>query len=262
MMNLKSMLTVLVTLCLMSLGCKQITKSVDETFHPKAAPIKTEKQVTKSSYDTAVIQQMQQVEQQLTTVISTHSETYTTKEGKQIINRAQALIKTAISNASQNSTKKKPSLWTAEKLQKAEMDLRALPQYAGKEIFIYQSAHFYEDGQIKLMLRHPDNPRYVDNYEYSEGKWSGPKPEALSVHADIAGRSISLNNATFAGAAKVIQLYNEKAAQVEGAKPTDYAYISIWDKGMRWFPSTINGSRERYTIQFNNDGTLKSFVQD
>lgn len=66
----------------------------------------------------------------------------------------------------------------------------------------------------------------------------------------------------FAAAQKVIQIYNEKAAEIEGAKPTTSVYISIWDNGMRWFPSTINGSCERYDLQFNNDGTLKSFRQE
>jgi hypothetical protein len=60
----------------------------------------------------------------------------------------------------------------------------------------------------------------------------------------------------------VIQIYNEKAAEIEGAKPTTSVYISIWDNGMRWFPSSINGSRERYDLQFNQDGTLKSFRQE
>jgi hypothetical protein len=67
---------------------------------------------------------------------------------------------------------------------------------------------------------------------------------------------------SFADAHKVMQIYNDKAAQIEGAKPTTTAYISIWDDGMRWFPSTINGNRERYDLQFNNDGTLKSFRQE
>ncbi|MGN7986619.1 hypothetical protein ACTJKC_04715 [Pedobacter sp. 22226] len=109
------------------------------------------------------------------------------------------------------------------------------------------------------MLQHPVNPKYVDAYEYRDGKWSAPKPVLAS---DITRRTFPLSGMHFKDAHKVIQLYNAKATQVEGAEPTSAAYITIWDKGMRWAPRTINGSRERYDIQFNNDGTLKSFRQE
>ncbi|SDG43673.1 hypothetical protein SAMN05421827_106216 [Pedobacter terrae] len=50
----------------------------------------------------------------------------------------------------------------------------------------------------------------------------------------------------FEDAWQVIKIYNEKVAQIEGAVPTNSVYISIWDNDMRWFPRSINGTRERF----------------
>lgn len=146
-------------------------------------------------------------------------------------------------------------------LEKAEMRLRALPQYAGKNIQIYQSVHFDQDGRIRLTLQHPENPNYLDEYVYANGKWSAPEP-VQAITRNITRRLMPLDKISFPCAFKVLNLYNEKAAQVEGAKPTAYVYVSIWDDRMRWFPGTINGTRERYSIEFNPDGTLKSYGQE
>ncbi|WP_281234028.1 hypothetical protein [Flavobacterium gelatinilyticum] len=147
-------------------------------------------------------------------------------------------------------------------LRKAEQDLRNLPQYAGKEIFLFSTLYFYNYGSINAMLVHPENPKYVDVYEFKEGKWSEPKPVQLSVRDDIKSRIVSLQKISFVNAAKMARVYNEKSQEIEGAKPATSVYISIWDNKIRWYPSTINGSRERYSIEFNDDGSLKNIKQD
>ncbi|MGY0037764.1 hypothetical protein [Pedobacter sp. NJ-S-72] len=141
------------------------------------------------------------------------------------------------------------------------MKLRDLPQYAGKDIMVYQSVHFDEDGRIRLTLQHPENPKYLDEYVYENDKWSVPKP-VQAVARNIESRLMPLNDLSFPCAVNVLKEYNEKVTQVEGAKPTNYVYISIWDNRMRWFPGTINGTRGRYSIDFNTNGTIKAFQQD
>ncbi|WP_286967349.1 hypothetical protein [Flavobacterium sp. UBA4854] len=161
------------------------------------------------------------------------------------------------------SEKKEINLLTnIEILKKAEEQLKNLPQYNGKEIFIYSILYFYNDGRINAMLQHPENPKYVDIYEFNDEKWSGPKPVQLSVRDDVKGRLVSLNKISFINAAKLAQVYNEKTKEVEGAQPTTSVYISIWNNKLRWYPSSISGSREHYSIEFNDDGSLKSFQQD
>lgn len=141
----------------------------------------------------------------------------------------------------------------------AQEKLKQLPQYQGKEIFVYESVHFYQDGSINLALQQPANPAYADSYRYQYGEWSAPK---AVLARNIPRRIFPSSKIKFADALKVVSAYNEKAAQVEGAEPATTVYISIWDGGMRWFPGTITGSRERYNIQFNNDGSLKSFTEE
>ena len=219
-------------------SCKQISKSVEETFKPndsvanKAAqdkPTENEDQIdteTKTSSSTTV---------------ETHTSTYTEThvEGK-----ATGFL----TNAGQ--------------LMKAENELRKLPQYLGKEIFIYSNINFYNDGRITVMLQHPQNPKYVDNYEYNAGKWSVPKPKQLSVRDDVKSELVSLNKVPFLNVAKVTHICNEKASHIEGAKASDHTYIAVFNNQIEWYPMNINGTRERYYIQFNPDGTLKEFKQD
>jgi len=147
------------------------------------------------------------------------------------------------------------------KLLQAEVLLQKLPQYAGKEIYVYSSASFFDDGRIFIALQHPTNPKYVDNYQYEKGKWTGPKPEQLSVKDDIKDRLVPLSQMNFVNVARVCRNYNEKASEIEGAKPITHIYFSVWNNRIQWFPNSISGSRERYSIEFNTDGTLKSFKQ-
>ncbi|MBS7232217.1 hypothetical protein KHA90_14415 [Flavobacterium psychroterrae] len=229
---------ILFVCCQLFLSCEQISKSIDETLKSNDTLV-TNKNVNPVS--PPVVNTQMDVEKIIKTALETHSVTYTEQhtEGKNI-----------------------DFLTDINALENAEEALRKLPQYAGKEIFIYSTLYFYNDGLINVMLQHPTNPKYVDIYTYQNGKWSEPKPLQLSVRDDVGKRLVSLNKIKFVNVAKVTTIYNKKAAEVEGAKTLTNAYVSIWDNKMRWYPTNINGSRERYSIQFNDDGTLKSFHQD
>ncbi|MGN8069557.1 hypothetical protein [Mucilaginibacter sp. 22184] len=242
MKTLSSFIIITVVCSLTSVGCKQITRSVDETFIPKPNPQQrvSKPALVQQAIDSTTSRAIMQMQDQLTT----------------------ALSKVNATSHRSRPVKSKDFLTNTTALKKAEASLRNLPQYRGKEIFIYRSVHFYDDGSISIMLRHPENPDDVDSYEYRNGAWSKPKPEQVSVNADIDSRSVSLDEVDFTTIANITRLYNEKAAEIEGARPTTSAYMVVWDKVMRWYPGTINGSRQRYSIEFNNDGTLKSFRQD
>ncbi|QSW89307.1 hypothetical protein J0383_00485 [Flavobacterium endoglycinae] len=166
------------------------------------------------------------------------------------------------SNSETTANEKIVLLEHPEILQKAEEELKKLPQYAGKEIFVYSTVYFYNYRSINVLLQHPKNPKYVDTYEYKDGKWSEPRPVQLSVHDDIKGRLVPLSKINFVNASKVAEIYNQKASEIEGAEPLTSVYISIWKNQIKWYPTSIHGSRERYSIQFNDDGSLKEFKQD
>lgn len=219
-------------------ACKQISKSVEETFKPEDTVAgKTAQDQHEGNEDRSYTQTQTTSSTTVETHTSTHTETHV--EGK-----------------------KTGFLTNTDQLTKAENELKKLPQYLGKEIFIYSNINFYDDGQITVMLQHPQNPKYVDRYKYQGGEWSGPVPKQLSIKDDVKRSLVSLNNLPFLNVAKVTRIYNEKASQIEGAKPAVYTYIAIFENQILWHPVNINGTRERYSIRFNPDGTLKEFKQD
>lgn len=227
-------------------SCKQALKSIDDTFSPKDT-ITNESVATKPG----AIKKSEDPDRMKKIIDS---------QAKTIIKQVEVLTSKHVNI--HIASKNKGFLKNTNELQKAETALKQLPQYAGKEIFIYQTAHFYDDGSIDIKLQHPENPKYVDHYNYRDGKWSGPKPEQLSVRDNIKNKLVSLNKISFTSAARVYKIYNEKAAQIEGAKPNSSVYFFIWDGAVRWYPLSISGSRERYSIEFNLDGSLKRFMED
>ncbi|MDQ0641019.1 hypothetical protein QF042_004584 [Pedobacter sp. W3I1] len=295
MKNLTQISWLMILCCFLGAGCKQITKSVDETFHPNDSLVKkynkknhigseseytgTTKITTTTSTqhyqekfvvingDTVKTPELQNKAKELFHDLERLKQKQTPAGSKEIQKRVNEFLKemnlpqTKIKDAGveKATIKAKKGMLNSSELEQAEEKLRKLPQYRNKEIMVYQSVHFYADGSIHLALQHPENPEYVDEYSFKDGAWSEPKPV---LARNVERRIFPLNKMNFAAAQKVIQIYNEKAAEIEGAKPTTLVYISIWDNGMRWFPSSINGSRERYDLQFNNDGTLKSFRQE
>lgn len=227
-------------------GCEEVSKSIKDTFEPQSDAVVQQKTQeagevpAQSPYDAAVEQQMQEVQHLVTTIVEKHTKTHVQHtEGKNT-----------------------DFLTNEEKLKKAEEALRELPQYAGKEIYIYSSIHFYDDGSISVKLQHPTNPGYIDSYQYKNGSWSEPKPEQMSVKDKIQSRLVSLEKVNFTYVAAAARLYKEKTEEVEGARPITSIYISIWNNNLRWFPASISGSRERYSIELNQNGTLKKFERE
>ena len=143
----------------------------------------------------------------------------------------------------------------------AENALRALPAFAGKSIYLYKAIHFYNDGRINVTIQHPDNPEYIDEYNYSNGKWEDPKPVQLSVHDDIKKALISLDNVNFVCASAVYSNYNRKAREVQGAAPLTHIYGIFESRKLIWHPQSINGSREKYFISFNPSGGVKDYYR-
>jgi len=291
MKNLKQFYNSMVLLSLFTLSCKQVTNTVDETFHPNDSLVQKYKEKNQpginetNSRTTTITTSSSARHQEKTVVVNGITINTADMQGKakamfddiellkkQKIRADSREIQQRVNEflnemkldqlAATNSNMEKPAvkakkgmLSTAE-LEVAEEKLIALPSYRNKEIMVYQTVHFYDNGTINLMLQHPVNPKYVDAYEYRDEAWSAPKPV---LARDVERRTFPLSKMNFKDARKVLKIYNDNAAQIEGAKPGTSVYISIWDENMRWNPRTISGTRERYDIQFNNDGTLKSF---
>lgn len=154
-------------------------------------------------------------------------------------------------------------LTNAEALAKAEETFRNLPEFKGREPQLYNAVHFYDTGRIHLKVQHPENPAYIDEYKYHDGSWDKPVPVRMSVNEDIQTRLLPMNRIHFSTAAKVIGNLNKKSETIEGAPVITHTYAILSSAGdISWYPQTIDGSRERYSIRFNPDGSVKSFERE
>ncbi|MCA6066304.1 hypothetical protein JI747_003875 [Chryseobacterium sp. RG1] len=148
-----------------------------------------------------------------------------------------------------------------EKLEKAEEQLRKLPQFAGKSIFIYEFIHFYDDGRIITTLQNPENPNYVDEYTYENEEWQDPKPVILSKSDDVKGGLVNLNKLPFHNANNIYKTLLEKRKEI-GSDSDDYTiYAGTRGNKINWYPESIDNERSVYNIEYHEDGTLKSFEQ-
>jgi len=163
-----------------------------------------------------------------------------------------------------NSPKERITGFVTDKagLDSAEIRLRELPQFRAKTINLYADIHFYDDGRIMAKLQHPENLEYVDAYNYDGSQWSQPTPVQLSVHDKIKDRLVALDSVPFHTAASVVKNYNEKAAAIEGASPTDHVYLIMHSGIVQWYPNQIDGSREAWSVFFNLDGSVSSFLRN
>lgn len=141
----------------------------------------------------------------------------------------------------------------------AEQQLRELPQYQSKPIYLYADIHFYDDGRIMAKLQHPENPEFIDAYTYQGGEWSEPNPVQLSVRDQLQEKLVALDSVPFRTVARIIRNYNEKTSTIEGASKADHVYLIIHYGITQWYPNQIDGSRERWRIFFHRDGSVASF---
>lgn len=221
-------------------SCNQLADTFNDTFKEKGDDKKGEAPVATSSSSRVVSSSV---------VIESH------------ISR-DTVHTTTISSSSTNTTPKMDFLTDEAGLRNAEKRLRALPAYAGKKMYLYDDIHVYDDGRINLQLRHPDNPEYVDAYHFEKGKWSEPEPVQLSIRNKIEDKMVPLDEIDFTSITRIYKNIVEKSAAIEGAKSPTHIYGVIHEKRLSWYPRTINGSRERYDIGFNLDGSINRFSRE
>lgn len=147
-----------------------------------------------------------------------------------------------------------------EALQKAENQLRALPEFQGKKIRLYRSTHFYQDGRIITEIQNPDEPRNIDSYTYRDGKWETPEPVRISLSDKIEEHLIDLDSIPFVNAHKVYQAITEKSAEL-GIEPRETIYVVPRNNKANWYPKTLETERSRYRLEFDSQGNLLSFEQ-
>src|SRR5690606_6977625 len=155
---------------------------------------------------------------------------------------------------------KVPIASQVEALQKAENQLRELPEFQGKKIRLYRSTHFYQDGRIITEIQNPDEPRNIDRYTYRDGKWEAPQPVRISVSDKIEEHLTDLDSVPFVNANNVYKAVIEKSAEL-GIEPKETIYVIPRNHKANWYPKTLETERSRYRLEFDNQGNLLSFEQ-
>lgn len=156
-----------------------------------------------------------------------------------------------------------PIAASAEALQRAENSLRNLPQFEGKDIIVFRSVHFYNDGRIMLNIQHPADPSMIDRYTYKNGAWEEPQPVRITKSDRVEDYSASLDKAPFVTAHKVYETIQQKLKEINGDETSGHTVYFVPVNGtIRWYPTRLETDRSRYSLKFDENGNLLSFEQD
>ncbi len=178
---------------------------------------------------------------------------------------SKAVSKAAAAATSDENAQK---LTDAEYLQKAEDALRELPKFKGKSIMIFQEATFYKDGRISICLQDPSSPNNVDQYQYANGSWEDPQPVQLSGDGEMKDNLIPLDKFKFVTVAKIANTWMEKAKSLPDFDETKnpLTMVGLGLNTVSGEPRTIvpdiETARSKYDVDFNLDGSLKSFEKE
>lgn len=174
-----------------------------------------------------------------------------------IKNRADQL-----QDADKHTEVRAPFASLPEKLELAEQQLRELPRFRGKTVNIFEYIYFYPDGRVIVKIQTPENPDFVDEYTYADGQWQKPEPVVLSKNDNVKARVVSLDKIPFKNANNVYKVLIEKGKEIGNKNDNQVIFAGERENTIVWSPRTISNERSRYTIDYHENGTLKSFEQD
>lgn len=130
------------------------------------------------------------------------------------------------------------------------------------DIHVLGDIHFYDDGRIRLEIQDPHNADHLDEYYYEKGKWQQPKPVVTSVKDPWHERLFALNKIDFRAVSRIAKTFKEKKLEIEGAPDVNHIYLVNINRGLRWYPRSLRGSREMYAVEFELDGKLLLFERE
>ena len=141
---------------------------------------------------------------------------------------------------------------------KAVDELKKMDKFAGKKIMVFQNLSVHDDGRILMEIQDPAKPENIDHYEYSEGKWEAPEPVKISGKGEMADNLTPLDDIAITAVPEMMKITDEKAKTIEGGKAKPYLsfLFSVTSGDSRWLTS-LEGTREEYSCDFNKDGSLR-----
>ncbi|MDO1508799.1 MULTISPECIES: hypothetical protein [unclassified Neisseria] len=151
-------------------------------------------------------------------------------------------------------------------LQNAEDSLKALPQFDGQALNVFQDVRFYggDLARIEISIQDPANSDYIDRYVYKGGRWSGPQPVRISGNGRMQDNVTALEQIKFAKVAEMVGIWKQKARAVgsEKTEPDLFTFVLfVPDQSRYWHSPVIETPRASYDLSFHQDGTVKAFEQ-
>lgn len=150
-------------------------------------------------------------------------------------------------------------LFDRERLLAAKAALQALPDFEARELHVFHSIHFYNDGRINTQLVDPGQPTYVDEYHFKDGAWQKGEPvnpQRMSPLITLQSNSAPLGKIDFEAVLRVATALQEQHdALMREPKEVDHVYLLIAKGGrLRWLPDDVAGDRETVSIRFDAHG--------
>ncbi len=152
----------------------------------------------------------------------------------------------------------------AAALQAAEDALKALPQFGGKPVNIFQNIHFYggERPRIVAEIQDPNNPDNIDHYEFEDGKWSEPQPVRISGGGNMKDNVFPLAESQVCRYCENHSGFQRKSQRSKRGRCGVGSCVLLFvcaDRQNQWYTSNLSTDRAEYEFEFNKDGSLKSF---
>ena len=140
--------------------------------------------------------------------------------------------------------------------------LKNLQNLKGKKLFFDNNIRFDDAGHVYINLQNPDKPDKVVSYIY----FSRQRAEIEDYgdrFADLPRHLYPVDKVSFNTATKIADIYAAKLKETgsEQAALGNLAFDINGPKPAWKFNNLIKGKNGNYKIDFNDDGTLKSFVK-
>ena len=150
----------------------------------------------------------------------------------------------------------------------AQGSLKTLPQFAGKDIRVYEHILFFGGvrPRIELAVQNPDRPAEADYYIYENGQWAASGEAETPAGIQSTARTFLLDGIRFESAADIAAAWKQQAKAVGAvvSEPYHVAFRQLPPQRKRpakrfWSVPMLEAVGAQYYLSFNEDGSRWEF---
>ncbi len=134
------------------------------------------------------------------------------------------------------------------------------PEFAGKEVYVFEKIHFFNGvrPRIELAVLLPHNADRVQFYLYENGKWRDNGWEQ-AVSGSLKGHTFALSKVDFRQVSDIAAKWRNKAKQLNAVETEPYyvAYVFLPKrKKYFWHTATLEAFGAQYYLSFHENGSV------